>query len=150
MVSCSSALNMKATHFSETWVDFEQPTTCYMPKERTLHNHCCENLKSTLVLTAVNINNVVFWVMTQYNLQCFRRTYCLYSKLYSEDGGTMFTRNVGSKYQTTRCNNRDIKLSVYVSPHIDQAMKSARMTWASQAEELGECSVHTPNGVNLR
>jgi hypothetical protein len=31
---------------SETLVDFQRATQCYVPEDSTLHNHCCENLKS--------------------------------------------------------------------------------------------------------
>jgi hypothetical protein len=27
-------------------IDFQWTTQCYIPEDRTLHNHCCENLKS--------------------------------------------------------------------------------------------------------
>jgi hypothetical protein len=30
----------------ETLVDFQQATWRYTPEDKTLHNHCCENLKS--------------------------------------------------------------------------------------------------------
>jgi hypothetical protein len=35
---------------SETSVDFQQTTWCYIPEDRTLHNHCCENLKSYICI----------------------------------------------------------------------------------------------------
>jgi hypothetical protein len=31
---------------SETSVDFQRTTQCYIPEDSTLHNHRCENLKS--------------------------------------------------------------------------------------------------------
>jgi hypothetical protein len=37
---------MEATCSSETPVDFQQTTRRYTPEDRTLHNHCSENLKS--------------------------------------------------------------------------------------------------------
>jgi hypothetical protein len=37
---------MEVTSPSETWVDFQWTTQCYIPGGKTLHNHCCENLKS--------------------------------------------------------------------------------------------------------
>jgi hypothetical protein len=49
MVSClTSSLNlkMKATCFSENSVGFQRTTPRYIPEDRTLHNHRCENLKS--------------------------------------------------------------------------------------------------------
>jgi hypothetical protein len=48
-VSCmayASTLKMGATCSSETLVDFHWTTQCYIPEDMTLHNHCCENLKS--------------------------------------------------------------------------------------------------------
>jgi hypothetical protein len=41
----SSALKMEACS-SETSVDFQLTTPRYIPDDRTLHNHCSENLKS--------------------------------------------------------------------------------------------------------
>jgi hypothetical protein len=32
--------------FLEMAVDFQQCTQCYIPEDRTVHNHHCENLKS--------------------------------------------------------------------------------------------------------
>jgi hypothetical protein len=31
---------------SEMLADFQHTTRCYIPENRTLHKHCCENLKS--------------------------------------------------------------------------------------------------------
>jgi hypothetical protein len=42
----SSTLMMEATCSSETSVDFQRTTRRYIPEDRTLHNHWCENLKS--------------------------------------------------------------------------------------------------------
>jgi hypothetical protein len=43
LVSCLAySLNLKM----ETSLDFQQTTWCYNPEDRTLQNHCCENLKS--------------------------------------------------------------------------------------------------------
>jgi hypothetical protein len=44
-LACSSALNIEATCSSETSVDFQRTTCCYVPKNRTVYNHRCENLK---------------------------------------------------------------------------------------------------------
>jgi hypothetical protein len=41
---CSTA-KIEAAYFSETPVDFLRTTHRYIPKERTVHNHRCENLK---------------------------------------------------------------------------------------------------------
>jgi hypothetical protein len=42
----SSILKMEATCSSKVSVDFQRTTRCYIPENRTLHNHCCVNLKS--------------------------------------------------------------------------------------------------------
>jgi hypothetical protein len=42
---------MEATCSSETFVDFQQPTRCYIPEDRTFHNHVCEKLISYMFLT---------------------------------------------------------------------------------------------------
>jgi hypothetical protein len=41
-----SNLKMETICSSETWVDFQRITGRYIPEDRTLHNHLCENLKS--------------------------------------------------------------------------------------------------------
>jgi hypothetical protein len=49
LVSClaySSTLKMEARCFSETSVDFQRTTRRYIPEDRTLHNHRCENLRA--------------------------------------------------------------------------------------------------------
>jgi hypothetical protein len=49
LLSCSaysSTLKMEAICSSETSVHFQQTTRRYIPEDSTLHNHCCENLKS--------------------------------------------------------------------------------------------------------
>jgi hypothetical protein len=51
LVSClahSSTLKMEETCSSETSADFQRTTWHYISADRTLHNHCCENLKPTL------------------------------------------------------------------------------------------------------
>jgi hypothetical protein len=40
-----STLKAEAIYSSETSVDFQWTTRCYVPEGRTLHNHRCENLK---------------------------------------------------------------------------------------------------------
>jgi hypothetical protein len=45
LVSCSvysPTLKMEATCSSETSVDFQRTTWCYIPEDSTLCNHCCE------------------------------------------------------------------------------------------------------------
>jgi hypothetical protein len=48
-ISClaySVTVKMGATYSSEMSVDFQRTTWRYIPEDRTLHNHRCENLKS--------------------------------------------------------------------------------------------------------
>jgi hypothetical protein len=49
LVSCSAyspTLKMEAICSSEMSVNFQRTTRRYIPEDSTLHNHCCENLKS--------------------------------------------------------------------------------------------------------
>jgi hypothetical protein len=49
LVSClaySLNLKMKLTCSSETLVDFQWTTWNYISENKTVHSHCCENLKS--------------------------------------------------------------------------------------------------------
>jgi hypothetical protein len=43
---CYDTTEMEATCSSETVVDFQRTTWCYIPEDRNLHNHRSENLKS--------------------------------------------------------------------------------------------------------
>jgi hypothetical protein len=45
-----TALKMVAICSFETSVGFQQVTRRYIAEDRTLHNHCCENLKYYLVI----------------------------------------------------------------------------------------------------
>jgi hypothetical protein len=47
MLSQSWGLNIKTCSF-KTSVDFQRATRRYIPEDRTLHNHCCEKLKSCI------------------------------------------------------------------------------------------------------
>jgi hypothetical protein len=40
-----STLKMRGDMFLQNIGDFQQTIQCYIPENRTLHNHCCENLK---------------------------------------------------------------------------------------------------------
>jgi hypothetical protein len=64
LLSHEATLKMEATCSSETSVDFQRTTRCYIPEDRTLHNHRCENLKSYTSkfhsrVTGMNLCNVV-------------------------------------------------------------------------------------------
>jgi hypothetical protein len=49
LLAYSSSLKMEATCSSEILFDFQRITRCSIPEDRTLHNHCCEDLKSYIV-----------------------------------------------------------------------------------------------------
>jgi hypothetical protein len=49
------SLKVEAPYSSETSVDFKRTTRCYIPEDITLHNHCCENLKS-------HIKGSILWI----------------------------------------------------------------------------------------
>jgi hypothetical protein len=52
LVSClaySSTLKMEVTCSSETSVDFQRTTQRYIPKDRNIHNHRCEDFKSYIL-----------------------------------------------------------------------------------------------------
>jgi hypothetical protein len=56
LVSCSaysSTLKMETICSSETSVDFQRVTRRYIPEDKTLHNHRCENLKSYFHLSVL-------------------------------------------------------------------------------------------------
>jgi hypothetical protein len=48
-LACSSTLMMEATRSSKTLVDIQWTTQCYIPKDRPLYNHHCDNLKFYIV-----------------------------------------------------------------------------------------------------
>jgi hypothetical protein len=43
---------------SETWVYFQQTAWHYIPADRTLHNYCCETLKSYIFLGKLIVNRL--------------------------------------------------------------------------------------------
>jgi hypothetical protein len=59
----SSTLKMVVTCSSEMSVDFQQTTQHYIPKDRPLHNHCCEIFKSyeTGPLWTVHFEGGINW-----------------------------------------------------------------------------------------
>jgi hypothetical protein len=42
----SLPFKMEATSYSETSFDSQRATRHYIPEDRILYNHCCDNLKS--------------------------------------------------------------------------------------------------------
>jgi hypothetical protein len=65
LVSCStcSALKMEAICSTEILGDFQQTTWHYIPEDRTLHNHCCENIKSCKIITSHEWQNMSDFVV---------------------------------------------------------------------------------------
>jgi hypothetical protein len=58
LVSClaySSTLKVELICFSEMLVDFQQTTQRYIPNDRILHNHHCENLKSYFIWFVLSV-----------------------------------------------------------------------------------------------
>jgi hypothetical protein len=49
----SSTLNIEAVCSSQSLVGFHQTTWHFTPEDRTLHSHCCENLKSNIFFFAL-------------------------------------------------------------------------------------------------
>jgi hypothetical protein len=68
LISClayPSTLKMEVTCSTETSVDFQRTTWRYIPEDRTLHNHRCENVKScknnpVFLISIVNIRPFCF------------------------------------------------------------------------------------------
>jgi hypothetical protein len=69
----SSTMKMEATCSSETLADFQ--LRHYIPKERTLHNHRCENLKSYTILYRVFINFQTYRLGKRCGRQLSRRSF---------------------------------------------------------------------------
>jgi hypothetical protein len=55
--SLASTLKMDMTCSSETSADFQQTTWCYIPDNRTIHNHCRENLESYAIRIQMHLRN---------------------------------------------------------------------------------------------
>jgi hypothetical protein len=54
LVSCSAyslTLNMEALCSSEMLIDFQMTTRRCIPEDRTVHNHCCEDIRSVRIDT---------------------------------------------------------------------------------------------------
>jgi hypothetical protein len=49
---------MEATYSSEATTDFQQTTQRYIPEDRTLRNHRCENLRSYIIL--IRLQSCIF------------------------------------------------------------------------------------------
>jgi hypothetical protein len=86
LLSCSAystTLKMEAACSTETLLDFQQTTRRYIPEDRTIHNHCSENLKSYIT-----------------GHVCPR-----YLRIYHEERGKRTLRNVGEYLpdHTTSC-----------------------------------------------
>jgi hypothetical protein len=59
-LACSSTLKMKAICSSETSVDFHRATRCYIPQDKLLHSHRCDNLKPKAKLAYYLSKNRIF------------------------------------------------------------------------------------------
>jgi hypothetical protein len=70
--------NMSPLCSSEMSVDFQWTTRCYIPRDRMLHNHRCENLKSSMfyVIDNVTVNQRCHGIMSTCILQ-----YCTISEI---------------------------------------------------------------------
>jgi hypothetical protein len=68
-----SGSKVEATCSSETSVDFERSTRCYIPEERIVHNHRCEKFKSDISENArYNVSQrAVLWRLLPLNYQTF-------------------------------------------------------------------------------
>jgi hypothetical protein len=51
----STTLKMEVICSSKMLVDFQWTTPCYITEDRTLHNHCCENLKSYMIIPCLKV-----------------------------------------------------------------------------------------------
>jgi hypothetical protein len=61
LISCLSyslTQKMEVTCSSEISVAFQRTTRHYLPEDRTLHNHCCENLKAYVVFILHDLHRV--------------------------------------------------------------------------------------------
>jgi hypothetical protein len=71
LVSCmvySATLKMEATSSSETSVDFQWTTRRYIPENRTLHNHHCGILKSSINILLANLNMFIYTIKIGTNI----------------------------------------------------------------------------------
>jgi hypothetical protein len=76
----SSTLRIEATCSPETSVDFQRTTRRYIPEDRTLHNHRCENLKSYINLKSLWKRTGLLWSLNlRFSWRCLWReaTSCL-------------------------------------------------------------------------
>jgi hypothetical protein len=65
LLSClvySSTLKMEAIFSSETSLDFQRTTRLYIPVDRTLNNHLCEDLRSCIIYNILGYRRVCMYV----------------------------------------------------------------------------------------
>jgi hypothetical protein len=131
---------MEAIYFSETSIGFQRITRHYIPKDITLHNHRCDNLKSYIkyfkvkltpnysknadfvrfeVFTAVTLKNAVFWDVAPCKFCVKRRlegTYRLHLQGRKiRERGTSVSRWLQSAVLTTTRSYTSSWRSVYLS-----------------------------------
>jgi hypothetical protein len=57
-----STIKTEATYSSETSFDLQRTTRRYIPVDRILHNHRCENFKSYIITDSPITNIVIKWL----------------------------------------------------------------------------------------
>jgi hypothetical protein len=100
---------------SKRRMNFQRTTQRYIPDDRTLHNHRCENLsshKSTLKISDLHCDECPQYGLPDCDtvLLCrcipsFRGMCCF--KVDPKDGVSVCLRNIVFYYKTTRCHNAE-------------------------------------------
>jgi hypothetical protein len=94
----SLSLKMEVTCSPEISVDIHWTTRHYIPKDRTLHSHCCENLKSniSMIFLLLEVTETDLWMRPpQKYISCS----CLDGQMLEGStltisGGTIHTTNI--------------------------------------------------------
>jgi hypothetical protein len=81
---------MEVTCSSKTSVDFQQTAWCYIPEDRTLHNHHCENPKPCIMSKKLIYVAFLFHILTS----CVLLTDVLYQALYSSPNFSLSLRSL--------------------------------------------------------
>jgi hypothetical protein len=118
LMAYSLTLKMEATCSSKTSVDFQWTILHYIPEDRTLDNHSCENLKfhvSFEVLIAVVDQTVTLCSFVDGYL-CFRGTWCLHLKKRV----AYISKTLVSTYKRTQWHNQEDHNLKYISVNRSQ------------------------------